>query len=45
MNVSRHHGHVEMHSGKGDGQRVIALRERDGGTEISLASVGEPKAN
>jgi len=45
MNVSRHHGHVEMHSGKGHGQRVIALRDRDGSTEISLASVGEPKAN
>jgi len=45
MNVVSRHGHVEMHSIGSHGKRVIALRERNGGTEISLASVGEPKAN
>jgi hypothetical protein len=45
MNVTRHDNKVEMHSIKGHAKRVIALRERGIGTEISLASVGEPKAN
>lgn len=45
MNVVQHDGRVEMNSIRGTAKRVIALRERNGGTEISLASVGEPKAN
>jgi hypothetical protein len=45
MSVVQHDGKVEMHSVNGKSKRVIALRQRDGSTEISLASVGEPKAN
>jgi hypothetical protein len=45
MNVVQHEGRVEMHSINGHAKRVVGLRERNGGTEISLASVGEPKAN
>jgi len=45
MSVVQHENKVEMHSINGHNKRVIALCERDGGTEIALASVGEPKAN
>jgi hypothetical protein len=45
MNVVQHAGKVNMHSGDGAVQRVIELRDLDGGTEISLASIGSPKAN
>ena len=47
MSVIQHHGRVEMHSVDGHSKRIIALRTLRGGeaTEISLASVGEPKAN
>lgn len=50
MSVVQHHDRVEMHSldmesGPGGHKRVIVLRERGSGTEIALASVGEPKAN
>ena len=45
MSVVQHTGRVEMHSINGHGKRVIVLRDRRGSTEISLASVGEPKAN
>jgi hypothetical protein len=45
MNVIQHAGKVEMHSVNGRGKRVIVLYDRGSSTEISLASVGEPKAN
>jgi hypothetical protein len=45
MSVVQHHDRVEMHGVNGKSKRVISLRERNGSTEISLASVGEPKAN
>jgi hypothetical protein len=45
MSVIQHTGRVEMHSVNGNGKRVIVLYDRGGSTEISLASVGEPKAN
>ena len=45
MSVIQHAGRVEMHSVDGRGKRVIVLYERASSTEISLASVGEPKAN
>ena len=45
MNVIQHAGKVEMHSVNGKGKRVIVLYDRGNSTEISLASVGEPKAN
>jgi hypothetical protein len=47
MSVIQHSGKVEMHSSDGHGKRVIVLRRvgGHGGTEIALASVGEPKAN
>jgi hypothetical protein len=45
MSVIQHSGRVEMHGGSEIGQRVIVLRDTGGRTEISLASVGEPKAN
>lgn len=45
MSVILHQGKVEMHSGDGATKRVIVLRNHGGGTEISLASVGSPKAN
>ncbi len=45
MSVIQHSGRVEMHSVDGDGKRVIVLRDRGSSTEISLASVGQPKAN
>ena len=45
MSVIEHEGKVEMHSVNGHGKRVIVLQDRGGSTEISLASVGEPKAN
>ena len=49
MSVIQHDGEVEMHSVDRHGKRVIVLRRvtHSGGeaTEISLASVGEPKAN
>jgi hypothetical protein len=45
MNVIEHTGSVEMHSIDGHAKRVISLRDKGGETEISLASVGEPKAN
>jgi hypothetical protein len=45
MSVIQHSGEVEMHSIENRAKRVIALKTRGEGTEISLASVGEPKAN
>ena len=45
MSVIQHTGRVEMHSVNGKGKRVIVLYDRGSSTEISLASVGEPKAN
>ena len=45
MSVVQHNGEVEMHSVDRRGKRVIVLKDRSGSTEISLASVGEPKAN
>ena len=45
MSVIQHAGKVEMHSANGNGKRVIVLYDHGGSTEISLASVGEPKAN
>jgi hypothetical protein len=45
MSVIQHAGRVEMHSVNGQGKRVIVLYDRGSSTEISLASVGEPKAN
>jgi hypothetical protein len=45
MNVIQHAGRVEMHSVNGNATRVIVLYDRGSSTEISLASVGEPKAN
>jgi hypothetical protein len=45
MSVIQHSGKIEMHSIDRHGKRVIVLRDRGGSTEISLASVGEPKAN
>lgn len=45
MSVLQHDNRVEMHSVDRRGKRVIVLRSRRGATEISLASVGEPKAN
>ena len=49
MSVIQHSDKVEMHSIDGNGKRFISLRRlyQNGGegTEISLASVGEPKAN
>ncbi|HEY3836204.1 MAG TPA: hypothetical protein VGL72_06515 [Bryobacteraceae bacterium] len=45
MSVIQHNTEVEMHSVDRRGKRVIVLRSRHGATEISLASVGEPKAN
>jgi hypothetical protein len=45
MNVVQHMGKVQMHSGDGAVQRVIELRDLGSGTEISLATVGSPKAN
>jgi hypothetical protein len=45
MSVVQHNEKVEMHSINGHSKKVIVLRDRDGSTEISLASVGEPKAN
>lgn len=45
MSVVRRHDILEMHSLDGSHKRVISLRERGSGTEITLASVGEPKAN
>ena len=49
MSVIQHTDRVEMHSIDGRAKRVIVLRgvlrDRGSATEISLASVGEPKAN
>ena len=45
MSVIQHPGRVEMHSANRGGKRVIVLYDRGNATEISLASVGEPKAN
>jgi hypothetical protein len=45
MSVIQHAGRVEMHSVNSHGKRVIVLYDRGSSTEISLASVGEPKAN
>ncbi len=45
MSVVHHTGKVEMHSVNKHGKRIVVLCERGAGTEISLASVGEPKAN
>lgn len=45
MSVVQHGDRVEMHSMDGGHKRAISLRRRGGGTEIALASVGEPKAN
>src|SRR5579862_1163342 len=45
MSVIQHDGKVEMHSVSGRAKRVIVLYGRGSSTEISLASVGEPKAN
>jgi hypothetical protein len=45
ISVVQHDGEVEMHGADRRGKRVIVLRSRHGLTEISLASVGEPKAN
>jgi len=45
MNMVQHNGRVEMHTIHVSGKKVISLSERNGGTEIALASVGEPKAN
>jgi hypothetical protein len=45
ISVVQHNGEVEMHGADRRGKRVIVLRSRRGLTEISLASVGEPKAN
>ncbi len=49
MSVMQHPDKVEMHSVNQRGKKVVVLRSisRDGGsgTEISLASVGEPRAN
>lgn len=45
MSVIENDGKVEMHSADRHNKRVIVLRSHDGATEISLASIGEPKAN
>jgi hypothetical protein len=45
MSVIQHENKVEMHSVEHKGKRVIVLCSMNGGTEIALASVGEPKAN
>jgi hypothetical protein len=45
MSVIQHTGRVEMHTVSGANKRVIVLYDRGSSTEISLASVGEPKAN
>ena len=45
MSVIQHTGKVEMHSVYGQSKRVIVLYDHGSYTEISLASVGEPKAN
>jgi hypothetical protein len=45
MRVIQHPGKVEMHSIDGHSKKIIALCEKNGATEIALASVGEPKAN
>ncbi len=45
MSVIQHAGKVEMHGENRGGKRVIVLYDRGSSTEISLASIGEPKAN
>jgi hypothetical protein len=45
MSVIQHQGKVEMHGVNGRGKRVVVLYDHGNSTEISLASVGEPKAN
>jgi len=45
MSVVWHDGKVHMQSVNGHGKKVIVLHNRNGETEIALASVGEPKAN
>jgi hypothetical protein len=45
MSVIQHANKVEMHSVNGHGKKIIALCDCGHGTEIALASVGEPRAN
>jgi hypothetical protein len=45
MSVIQHSDKVEMHGINGHSKRVIVLCRRGGSTQISLASIGEPKAN
>ena len=45
MSVVQHSNKVEMHSVNGHSKKIIALCDCGHGTEIALASVGEPRAN